>query len=124
MKYARTSGVLLHPTSLPGSFGIGDLGPAAFRWVDALVQAKQTLWQVLPLGPTGFDDSPYQCFSALAGNPYLVSPEALVQDSVLDASDLARAPRFSDGPVDYGPVIEFKLAILDRAYEAFRQRSK
>ncbi|MBP7691361.1 MAG: 4-alpha-glucanotransferase, partial [Anaerolineales bacterium] len=74
----RSAGVLFHPTSLPGPFGIGDLGPAAFQWVDALVRAKQKWWQILPLGPTGYGDSPYQCFSALAGNPYLVSPEQLV----------------------------------------------
>ena len=84
----RGSGLLLHPTSLPGSFGIGDLGPAAYAWVDTLVRAGQKWWQVLPLGPTGYGDSPYQCFSAFAGNPYLVSPESLVQDGLINASDL------------------------------------
>jgi 4-alpha-glucanotransferase len=82
VKYPRRSGLLLHPTSLPGRFGIGDLGPAADRWIDTLVRARQRLWQVLPLGPTGFGDSPYQCFSALAGNPYLVSPERLADDGL------------------------------------------
>ena len=77
LRPARSAGILLHPTSLPGPFGIGDLGPAAYQWVDALVRAKQKWWQVLPLGPTGYGDSPYQCFSACAGNPYLVSPEFL-----------------------------------------------
>src|SRR5215510_4460040 len=85
----RGSGLLLHPTSLPGRFGIGDLGPAAYAWVDTLVRAGQKWWQVLPLGPTGYGDSPYQCFSAFAGNPYLVSPESLVQYGLIAVSDLA-----------------------------------
>ena len=79
MKFKRSSGIILHPTSLPGPDGIGDLGPEAFRFVKFLVDAGQSLWQVLPLGPTGYGDSPYACYSAFAGNPYLVSPEALVQ---------------------------------------------
>jgi 4-alpha-glucanotransferase len=116
----RRSGILLHPTSLPGRFGIGDLGAAAYAWVDALVRAKQTLWQVLPLGPTGFGDSPYQCFSALAGNPYLVSPERLVDEGLLDAWDLDSPPAFSDQMVDFGPVIEFKQRILDTAWTRLR----
>src|SRR5947209_4137102 len=79
----RSAGILLHPTSLPGPHGIGDLGPAAFAWIETLAAARQRWWQVLPLGPTGFGDSPYQCFSAFAGNPYLVSPDALVLDGLL-----------------------------------------
>src|SRR5438477_653564 len=73
----RSAGILLHPTSLPGPYGIGDLGPAAYGWIDALAQAKQRWWQILPLGPTGYGDSPYQAFSAFAGNPFLVSPQYL-----------------------------------------------
>src|SRR5947207_10546412 len=84
----RSAGILLHPTSLPGPYGTGDLGPAAYAWVDALVQARQTWWQILPLGPTGYGDSPYQCFSAFAGNPYLVSPEGLLADGLLARADL------------------------------------
>jgi len=124
--YPRRSGVLLHPTSLPGRFGIGDLGPAADRWIDTLVRARQRLWQVLPLGPTGFGDSPYQCFSALAGNPYLVSPERLADDGLLEAAELEAAARdhpsggAHDGRIDFGPVIESKLALLDRAFARFR----
>jgi 4-alpha-glucanotransferase len=72
MLFPRASGVLLHPTSLPGRFGIGDLGGGAFQFIDALAAAGQRVWQVLPLGPTGFGDSPYQCFSAFAGNPLLI----------------------------------------------------
>src|ERR1700736_3417145 len=84
----RAAGVLLHPSSLPGPYGVGDLGPGAFRWIDALVHARQKWWQILPLGPTGFGDSPYQCFSAFAGNPFLVSPQLLVQDGLVNPGDL------------------------------------
>ena len=116
---ARSSGVLLHPTSLPGPYGIGDLGPVALQWVDVLASAKQTWWQILPLGPTGYGDSPYQCFSAFAGNAYLIAPEFLVRDGLLAKGDLG-SPSFSDEFVDYGSVIPFKAALLDRAYEKFR----
>src|ERR1700730_17984529 len=115
----RGSGLLLHPTSLPGPFGIGDLGPAAYAWVDSLVRAGQTWWQVLPLGPTGFGDSPYQCFSAFAGNPYLVSPDRLVEDGLLRKDDLAGLT-FPAGRVDFGPVIAFKVGMLGRAWEKFK----
>jgi 4-alpha-glucanotransferase len=114
----RASGLLLHPTSLPGPYGIGDLGPIAYHWVDTLVRAGQKWWQMLPLGPTGYADSPYQCFSAFAGNPYLISPEALAQDGLLLAADL-NGPSFPAAEVDYGPVIEFKAALLARAWERF-----
>jgi 4-alpha-glucanotransferase len=114
----RRSGILLHPTSLPGPHGIGDLGPAARSWIDTLAAARQGWWQVLPLGPTGFGDSPYQCFSAFAGNPYLVSPDALVADGLLDTADLAGAG-FPPARVDFGPVIEFKVRLLRRAWERF-----
>src|SRR5450759_3546347 len=81
MAFDRASGVLLHPTSLPGPDGIGDLGPQAYRWLDFLSSAGCALWQVLPLGPTGYGDSPYQCFSAFAGNPYLISPDLLLKEN-------------------------------------------
>src|SRR5439155_18656870 len=84
----RSSGILLHVTSLPGPHGIGDLGPAAYRWIDQLARARQTWWQMLPLGPTGYGDSPYQCFSAFAGNPNLISLELLVRNGLLEASEL------------------------------------
>ena len=115
----RYAGILLHPTSLPGPFGIGDLGPAAHAWIDALAHAKQTWWQILPLGPTGYGDSPYQCFSAFAGNPYLVSPQFLREDGLLDAKDL-EAVSFPPDRVDYGPVIQFKNRLLSRAWEHFQ----
>src|SRR5262245_43277446 len=84
----RSAGVLLHPTSLPGPYGIGDLGPVAFEWIDVLAAAGQSWWQILPLGPTGYGDSPYQCFSAFAGNPNLLSPELLARDGLLRAVDM------------------------------------
>jgi 4-alpha-glucanotransferase len=117
-KPARSAGILLHPTSLPGPYGIGDLGPAAHAWVDALVRARQSWWQVLPLGPTGYGDSPYQCFSAFAGNPYLLSPEVLQADGLLKREEVT-AGSFPGGQVDYGPVIRFKVRLLTRAWENF-----
>lgn len=115
----RSAGLLLHPTSLPGPYGIGDLGPAVYAWIDALVHARQKWWQLLPLGPTGFGDSPYQCFSAFAGNPFLVSPQFLVQDGLIHHSDLEMV-RFPADHVDYGPVIAFKNRLLSRAWDAFQ----
>jgi 4-alpha-glucanotransferase len=88
----RSAGILLHPTSLPGKFGIGDLGSEAYRFIDFLKEAGQTLWQVFPLGPTGYGDSPYQCFSAFAGNPLLVSPEKLIGDGFLSEDDIKNPP--------------------------------
>lgn len=117
----RASGVLMHPTSFPGPDGIGDLGPEAYRWIDFLAQANCHLWQVLPLGPTGYGDSPYQCFSAFAGNPYLVSSAMLLDSDLLTRSDLADRPSFPAVKVDYGPVIEWKLTLLDRAYAHFKE---
>ena len=120
MHFPRSSGVLLHPTSLPGPFGVGDIGPSAERFLAFLSAAGQSIWQVLPLGPTGYGDSPYQCFSAFAGNPLLVSPEALLADGLLAAAELAHAPGFPNDRVDFGPVIQWKRALLDRAAERFR----
>ncbi len=116
----RVSGILLHPTSLPGPYGIGDLGRRAYRFVDWLAEAGQRLWQVLPLGPTGYGDSPYQCFSAFAGNPLLIDLEDLVKRGYLDLDDLA-VPVFPTERVDYGRVIIWKNQILDLAYTRFRQ---
>jgi 4-alpha-glucanotransferase len=119
LRPTRSAGILLHPTSLPGRFGIGDLGPAAYAWVDALVRAKQTWWQILPLGPTGYGDSPYQCFSAFAGNPYLISPELLVADGLLKSADLENV-HFPAERVDYGAVIKFKDALIERAWANYQ----
>ena len=120
MKFPRSSGILLHPTSLPGRFGIGDFGAEAFRFVDFLASTGQRLWQVLPLGPTGYGDSPYQCFSAFAGNPFLISLEKLRQDGVLSAADLEGGPTFPGHQVDYGSVIEFRAPLLKKAFENFK----
>jgi 4-alpha-glucanotransferase len=120
MKYERASGIILHPTSLPGPDGIGDLGPEAYRWIDFLKNAGCMLWQVLPLGPTGYGDSPYQAFSAFAGNPYLISPTILMDEDLLTRQDLVDRPHFPSNHVDYGPVIQWKLVLLDRAYERFK----
>lgn len=119
MSFPRTSGVLLHPTSLPYGSGIGDLGKAAYDFVDFLEEAGQSLWQVLPLGPTGYGDSPYQSFSAFAGNPLLISLESLVEDGMLDTADLAEAAKFPADRVDFGPVIEFKTNMLTKAHASF-----
>src|SRR5262245_34694245 len=123
MDFPRTSGLLLHPTSLPGRFGIGDLGDTAYRWVDFLAATGQTLWQVLPLSYTGYayGNSPYQSLSALPGNPLLISPELLVARKLLEASALEQVPAFPPEMVDYGPVIEWKMALLHRSFERFRE---
>jgi len=119
--FKRASGVLLHPTSLPGPFGIGDLGPEAYRFADFLAHAGQGIWQVLPLGPTGFGDSPYQCFSAFAGNPMLISPERLVEQKLLSAADLDAHPDFPAESVEYESANRFKCELLRRAAENFRR---
>lgn len=110
----RRSGVLLHPLSLPGPAGCGDLGPAAERFLDFLAEAGQTLWQMLPLGPTGYADSPYQCLSAMAGNPLMISLELLVEDGLLGANELRARPT---GPgIAYRQARELKSMALRRAF--------
>ena len=119
MKYNRSSGIILHPTSFPGPYGIGDIGPQAFKWIDFLAGSGCGLWQVLPLGPTGYGDSPYQCFSSFAGNPYIISPDLLLEEGLLYPDDLADRPDFPADHVDFGAVISWKLAVLDRSYDRF-----
>ena len=119
MNFPRASGILLHPTSLPGAYGIGDLGAKSLEFVDLLSDAKQSYWQILPLGPTGYGDSPYQCFSAFAGNTLLISPEKLVDAGLLDKSVLQSKPNFPIDRVDYGGVYDWKNRILPEAYKAF-----
>lgn len=119
MKFPRCSGILLHITSLPGRYGIGDLADCAYELAGFLAAAGLKIWQVLPLNPTGYADSPYQCFSAFAGNPLLISLERLREGGILAAADLARAPEFPEASVDYGGVIEFKLGALGRAAQNF-----
>jgi 4-alpha-glucanotransferase len=114
----RASGVLLHVTSLPSHYGIGDLGPGAFRWVDRLHEAGQRWWQALPLGPTGYGDSPYQSLSSFAGNELLISPEGLIEDGLLQAADCAPVA-FSPFVVEYDKVVPFKVRALEMARTRF-----
>jgi len=123
MRFDRSSGILLHPTSFPGSHGIGDLGEAAYRFIDFLVAAKQSLWQVLPLGPTGYGDSPYASFSTFAGNPLLISLDKLVEAGDLDPAELADLPDFPIDQVDYGWVIYWKVPLLEKAAHNFLQNA-
>lgn len=119
----RASGILLHPTSLPGAFGIGEFNEHAYHFIDFLAEAGQKLWQVMPLGPTGYGDSPYQCFSAFAGNLYLISLQTLAAEGALPPGALSSAPRFPAGRVDYGPVITCKLDLLRRSFEHFMRHA-
>ncbi|HEX9251568.1 MAG TPA: 4-alpha-glucanotransferase, partial [Ignavibacteriaceae bacterium] len=116
MKFERSAGILLHPTSLPGKYGVGDLGYDAYKFIDFLEKAGQKLWQVFPLGPTGYGDSPYQCFSAFAGNPNLVSPDKLLEDDLLRDHDLQNIPKHDPTSIDYGEVIEYKKSLLKKAF--------
>lgn len=120
MNLSRGSGILLHPTSLPGTWGIGDLGSTAYQFVDFLKSTGQSWWQILPLGPTGYGNSPYMSFSAFAGNPLLISPEKLVEDGFLSKTDVQNSLSFSDEHVDYPRVIECKHSIFRRSYEQFK----
>src|SRR3954452_10725882 len=117
MKFPRSAGVLLHPTSLPGAHGIGELGPEALRFISYLHEAGMKIWQMLPLNPTGYGDSPYQSFSAFAGNPLLISLEKLVEEGLLVGDDLRDAPEFPPGYVDFSAVIDYKAKVLRRAAE-------
>jgi 4-alpha-glucanotransferase len=119
MNFPRATGILLHPTSLPGPFGIGDLGPQAYAFADFLVLSGQSLWQVLPLGPTGFGDSPYACYSAFAGNTLLVSPELLIKEKLLTNSDLPRN-RLPAAQVDFEKARSVKLELLRIAYQRYK----
>ena len=119
MRMNRLSGILLHPTSLPGPYGIGDLGPTALDFIERLAEAGQRIWQVLPLGPTGFGDSPYASFSSFAGNELLISPDLLAEEGLLERRYLRAAPAFPSSRVDYGSVIPWKRNLLDSAASAF-----
>ncbi|MBI5353380.1 MAG: 4-alpha-glucanotransferase [Chloroflexi bacterium] len=120
MTFKRSSGILLHPSSLPSPYGIGDLGPQSFRFIDWLASTHCKLWQVLPLGPTGYGDSPYQCFSAFAGNPYLISPDALIDDGLLTHEDLNGMQDLPASHVDFGLLIPRKLDLLQKAFSRYQ----
>lgn len=119
MRFPRSSGIVLHPTSLPGPFGIGDLGPEARSFVDFLDSAGQTVWQMLPVGPTGYGDSPYQSFSVMAGNHLLISPERLAGQGLLTRAELSGAPAFPADEVNFAQVIPWKTGLLLLAAERF-----
>ncbi|MDO4507704.1 MAG: 4-alpha-glucanotransferase, partial [Spirochaetales bacterium] len=115
----RFSGILVHPTSFPSPYGIGDLGQGAYDFIDFLETSGQHLWQVLPLGPTGFGDSPYQGFSAFAGQPLIISPAKLMEMNLLTEDDFADMPEWDPRRTDYGPAIQFKTRLLKAACAAF-----
>ena len=118
----RCSGILLHPTSLPGRYGIGDLGDGAFQFIDFLADSDQSIWQILPLGPTGYGNSPYLCYSALAINPWLISPEKLAAADLLPPHILDQAPEFKTPYVDYDAAIAYKSQLLKQAFASFTSR--
>ena len=119
--FKRSSGILFHPTSLPGKYGIGTLGREAFNFVDFLKKSNQKLWQIFPLGPTGYGDSPYQCFSSFAGNPYLIDFDLLIEQNLLSGNDLENI-NFGENEefVDYGAIYNSKYPLLRKAYENYK----
>jgi 4-alpha-glucanotransferase len=121
MEFPRTSGILLHPTSLPGPYGIGELGSEAYSFADFLLKSGQSLWQVLPLGPTGYGDSPYACYSAFAGNTLLINPELLLRENLLADGDLP-SPVSETERVDFDRVHKLKEALLEKAFARFSSR--
>jgi 4-alpha-glucanotransferase len=121
MSFPRASGILLHPTSLPGRFGIGDLGEEAYRFADFLVAAGQSLWQVLPLGPTGYGDSPYACYSAFAGNTLLISPDKLFEAGLLSKAELDEIPSLPEERIDFEQAHKSKDALLARSFARYQR---
>ena len=123
MKLKRQSGILVHPTSFPSRYGIGDLGESAYKFVDFLHRSNQKLWQVLPLNPTSFGDSPYQSFSTFAGNHMLISPNILVEQGYLNEKDIENAPNFDARKVEYGNVISYKTNLFKIAFKNFKKEA-
>ena len=124
MNTKRSAGILLHPTSLPGKYGIGDLGNEAYKFVGFMVESGQSLWQVFPLGPTGYGDSPYQCFSAFAGNPLLISPDKLYEQGLLTKKDMNNLREWDSHKIDFGAVIPYKTELLKSAFGNFTKQNK
>jgi 4-alpha-glucanotransferase len=123
MLFPRSSGILLHPTSFPSRFGIGDMGIEAYRFIDFLVESDQQYWQLLPLGPTGYGNSPYSCYSAMAGNPLLINPELLRDQQLLGDEDFANLPEFRLDYVDFDRAIALKVPLLKKACENFQAKA-
>lgn len=123
MPFPRASGILLHPTSFPGRYGIGDLGLEAYQFVDFLARSAQQLWQILPLGPTGYGNSPYMSFSTMAGNPLIISPDLLKDNQLLSEEDLSDVPDFSLDSVDFDRVIAWKIPLLRKAARNFQEKA-
>lgn len=123
MKFPRKAGILLHPTSLPGPYGMGEIGPFSRQFIQTLQQYGQRYWQVLPLGPTGYADSPYQALSTFAGNPMLISFDDLLEEGLLKPAQLEGFPEFPRDRVDYGPVLEHRQAVLDAVCRTFSRRA-
>jgi len=123
MLFPRSSGILLHPTSFPSRFGMGDMGIEAYRFIDFLVESDQQYWQVLPLGPTGYGNSPYSCYSAMAGNPLLINPELLRDNELLADEDFANLPEFPLDYVDFERAIALKVPLLKKACENFKAKA-
>ncbi len=122
MDKIRASGILLHPTSLPGKYGIGQLGGECREFIDFLGETGQKLWQILPLNPTGYTNCPYSSISAFAGNPYLISYDELISDKLLTSDDLPECTGFSDDRVDFGKVYETVFSVLKKAFYNFLDR--
>ena len=123
MPFRRSSGLLLHPTSFPNRFGIGDMGLEAYRFIDFLVDNSQQYWQILPLGPTGHGNSPYMCYSAMAGNPFLISPDRLRDEGLLTDEDFAHLPEFPLDTVNFDLAIQTKMPLLQKAAENFKTQA-
>ena len=124
MKYNRSAGILLHPTSLPGKYGIGELGSEAINFINFLRKSGQKLWQIFPLGPTGYGDSPYQSFSTFAGNPFLISFEKLLEEGLLSKTELDSMPTSDPHKIDFGSIYQNKLKVLRVAYENMKKMGK
>ena len=123
MKFKRSCGILLHPTSLPSRFGIGDLGPEAYRFIDFLAKSEQKIWQILPLNYPGYGNSPYNPISAFAGNPYLISPEKLVKHGYLNSKNIEDHPGFDAHKVIFYKIIEYKDSLFKKAFQIFQDRT-
>ncbi|MEA5564038.1 MULTISPECIES: 4-alpha-glucanotransferase [unclassified Anabaena] len=123
MPFPRSSGILLHPTSFPSRFGMGDLGLEAYKFIDFLRESYQQYWQVLPLGPTGYGNSPYASYSAMAGNHLLINPEQLQEQGLLAEEDFANLPEFDPNQVDYDRVIPIKVRLLKTACNNFQAKA-